>query len=90
MNKKDFPKIERIKFADVYPGTDPRGLELLGRMLEFNPCKRISAAEAIMNDYFDDIRLPEQENLPAPFFDLSVDYIESENVSIDQLRVEVC
>ena len=43
-----------------------------------------------MNDYFDDIRLPEQENLPAPFFDLSVDYIESENVSIDQLRVEVC
>ena len=76
--------------ADVYPGTDPRGLELLSRMLEFNPCKRISAAEAIMNDYFDDIRLPEQEELAAPIFDLSIDNIESENMSTEQLRPQVC
>ena len=76
--------------ADVYPGTDPRGLELLSRMLEFNPCKRISAAEAIMNDYFDDIRLPEQEELAPPIFDLSIDNIESENMSAEQLRPQVC
>ena len=55
-------------------------------MLEFNPCKRISAAEAIMNDYFDDIRLPEQEELAPPIFDLSIDNIESENMSAEQLR----
>jgi len=59
-------------------------------MLEFNPCRRITAAEAIMNDYFDDIRLPDQEDVPPPTFDLSIDNLESENISIDQLRVEIC
>ena len=56
-------------------------------MLEFNPCRRITAAEAIMNDYFDDIRFPEQEDVPAPKFDLRIDHLESDNISIDQLRV---
>merc|ERR1711879_788906 len=44
-----------------YPGTDPRGIELLYSMLKFNPKERISADEAIRDPYFDDIRLPEQE-----------------------------
>lgn len=46
-------------------------------MLAFNPGKRISASDAIMDDYFDDIRLPEQEDVPAPKFDLSIDHLES-------------
>ena len=33
--------------AEMYPGTDPRGITLLTRMLEFNPNKRINASEAI-------------------------------------------
>ena len=86
---RSFPKIERVNLEEVYPGTDSRGLQLLQRMLAFNPNNRISAAEAILNDYFDDIRLPEQEDVPAPKFDLSIDDLESDNISIEQLRVEV-
>ena len=48
-----------MNIQEKYPGTDPRGIELLYRMLEFNPNKRISAAEALLNSYFDEIRLPE-------------------------------
>ena len=47
--------------ADIYPGTDHRAIELLRKMLEFNPSKRITATEAIQDIYFDDVRLPEQE-----------------------------
>lgn len=43
----------------MYPGTDPRGLFLLERMLDFNPTKRISAEELLKDEYFDDIRLTE-------------------------------
>jgi serine/threonine protein kinase len=47
-----------VDLQKIYPGTDPKGIDLLYRMLEFNPDKRISASEALSNDYFDDIRLP--------------------------------
>ena len=42
----------------IYPGADNRGLDLLKKMLEFNPNKRITAMEAIEDSYFDDVRLP--------------------------------
>lgn len=30
-------------------------------MLEFSPIKRISAKDALVDPYFDDVRIPEQE-----------------------------
>ena len=43
-------------------------------MLEFDPNRRISASEALKNDWFDDVRLPEQEVVwQGPEVDLSVD-----------------
>ena len=40
-------------------------------MLEFNPENRISAEEAIKDDYFDEVRLPEQEEFKKVDIDLS-------------------
>lgn len=54
-----FQKREKINFQEKYPGTDQRGLELLSRMLEFNPNKRITAEEALKDPYFDEVRIPE-------------------------------
>jgi len=50
-----------MNLEDKYPGTDPKGLKLLRRMLWFNPETRITAEEALCDSYFDDVRLPEQE-----------------------------
>ncbi len=43
----------------MYPAVDDRGIELLQKMLEFNPERRISAEEALKDSYFDEIRLEE-------------------------------
>lgn len=56
---KSFPKQDGKNFKEMYPGTENRGIQLLKRMLEFDPRKRISAEEAIKDPYFNDIRLPD-------------------------------
>lgn len=42
-------------------------------MLEFNPNKRPSAEEAFLDPYFDDIRLPEQQNIETAEITMPVD-----------------
>jgi len=44
---RSFKKSEKVDLQKIYPGTDPMGIDLLYRMLEFNPNKRISASEAL-------------------------------------------
>jgi mitogen-activated protein kinase 1/3 len=70
---RSFPSMERVNLEDLYPASDPRGIALIYRMLEFNPNKRITAEQAIMDPYFDDIRIEEQEHYPPPKIDLSID-----------------
>lgn len=55
----------------MYPATDEKGLNLLEKMLQFNPKKRIGAKEALQDEYFDDIRIEEQENFKKCEIDLS-------------------
>lgn len=58
--RKTAPR-ERANLQDKYPATDPRGIELLQSLIDFNPNKRPTALEALSNPYFDDVRMPEQE-----------------------------
>ena len=57
-------------------------------MLEFNPNKRISAEEAIKLDYFDDIRILEQENFEVCNIDLKFDEVEMSVEEVRKLVVE--
>lgn len=46
--KKKYPK---IPFSTLYPKTAPEGLDLIEKMLEFNPNKRITVDEALNHPY---------------------------------------
>ena len=49
-------------------------------MLEFNPDKRITAEEALKDPYFDEVRIPEQEEFEVCNIDLNFD---NEGTTVD-------
>jgi mitogen-activated protein kinase 1/3 len=53
---KGLPKRAKTDLAKLYPKADKPTLDLLERMLQFNPYYRITAKEALRHKYFADIR----------------------------------
>ena len=47
--------------AAKFPGTDPLALDLLAKLLTFDPDRRISVRDAVRHPYFDAVRRPEWE-----------------------------
>lgn len=54
--KETWPKYEPKKLKTVVPKLGKRGLDLLQRMLEIDPNKRVSAKEALKHPYFSDLK----------------------------------
>ncbi|KCV70542.1 CMGC/MAPK protein kinase [Fonticula alba] len=48
---RGLPRRERVPFTTIFPGADPLALDLLERLLEFDPRRRISAAQALRHPY---------------------------------------
>jgi mitogen-activated protein kinase 1/3 len=46
----------KVDFKEKFPATSDQAIDLLKRMLEFNPSKRISARGALEHRYFEEIR----------------------------------
>mmetsp|Transcript_19241 Transcript_19241/g.73916 ORF Transcript_19241/g.73916 Transcript_19241/m.73916 type:complete len:305 (+) Transcript_19241:73-987(+) len=56
-NPNTFPKWKAKPLKEAVPGDlDPLGYDLMARMLEYEPSRRISAKEALKHPYFDTIR----------------------------------
>ena len=52
--KPTFPQWKRVDLSEtVVPGLEPAGVELLDRMLTYEPCQRISGKDALAHPYFD-------------------------------------
>lgn len=50
-----FPKWHNRHIGDTVPNLDPDGLDLLSRLLVYDPEKRITAHDALRHRYFDDV-----------------------------------
>ena len=55
-------------------------------MIAFNPNKRPSAQEALLDPYFDDVRLPNQEIVETPQIKLPVDDEGQNDLSMEDLK----
>lgn len=54
--KADFPRWPAVPLAKAVPQLDADGLDLLSKMLVYDPGKRISAKRALEHPYFGDIQ----------------------------------
>ncbi|KAF5338421.1 hypothetical protein D9758_012222 [Tetrapyrgos nigripes] len=49
---KQFPRYPKMDFRQVLPKASPHAIDLLERLLKFDPAERVSAAEALSHPYF--------------------------------------
>jgi serine/threonine protein kinase len=55
------PKQASMNLWELFPSADPDALDLLGKMLAFDPKERITAAEALAHPYFQQLHDPQDE-----------------------------
>jgi mitogen-activated protein kinase 1/3 len=56
-----FPKRERVDLATVYPGAGEEAIDLLHKILVFNPYFRLSIDECLDHPFFKKVRKSEKE-----------------------------
>lgn len=75
MYVRSLPYQHKVPFSTLYPNADPRALDLLDRLLSFNPTTRVTVEEALAHPYFDQYYDPEDEPIAEhPFeFEMELD-----------------
>jgi mitogen-activated protein kinase 1/3 len=56
-----FPQQAREDLSTKYPGAGELGVDLLNKMLQFNPYFRITVDEALEHPFLEKVRKPEKE-----------------------------
>lgn len=58
-----FPKSERVNLSTVYPGAGEEAIDLLHKILVFNPYFRLSVEECLDHPFFKKCRKLEKEQI---------------------------
>jgi len=78
------PAAAASRFAKLYPHASPLLLDLMARLLQFDPRKRPTADEALAHPYLAAYRDAPEEGLPTPEVEMT---FEGDNPSTDELRM---
>ncbi|KAM7524125.1 hypothetical protein LguiA_014027 [Lonicera macranthoides] len=70
---KSLPYSRGIEFSSLYPHADGLALDLLKKMLVFNPAKRITVLEALNHPYISNLYDPSRDSLAQVPVDLDID-----------------
>ena len=74
-------------FEEIYPAAHPLALDLLRRMLQFNPKRRCSAAEALEHDFFKGVRQGELERDPGAKL-VGPEFLEKSSIDLKRVKQE--
>ena len=101
MNKKSkgnskLPKINPIPWKDVFKGKtdDELYIDLVSKLLVYEPAKRLKPYEALLHPYFDElkqkvVKLPENKSLPKHLFEFKQCEIDFDKESITKLCEQI-
>jgi mitogen-activated protein kinase 1/3 len=84
----DLPKTNKIPFNQIFPKANPLAIDLLEKMLCFNPKFRINIEECLNHPYFKEIRDKNLETTALHNFDWSFDKIELNKPNLQKLIYE--
>jgi mitogen-activated protein kinase 1/3 len=80
LGKKEGKSLEKL-----FPAASPSAIDLLKRMLQFNPERRITAEEALEHEFFQNIRQKDLEiSADGPL--RGPDFLESDKVDLKPLK----
>ena len=77
-------KKKKINFKTKFPGSSDESLDLLQKMLVFDPNKRITVNECLEHPFFKSIRDPNKEEEAS--FNLEFEFEKDNNLTIEKLR----
>lgn len=84
---RSLPFKKRVSFKQMYPKANPKAIDLLQKLLAFNPLKRITVDEALQHPYLELYHDPEDEPtcppIPESFFDFDH---HKDSLSKEQLK----
>jgi mitogen-activated protein kinase 1/3 len=82
---KSLPKRSKQPWASLYPSSNPVALDLLSKMLTFNPHKRYTVEQCLAHPYFEDLHNPEEEPMSKETFDWTFDNFEPTKEILQEL-----
>ena len=77
-------KKNKINFKTKFPGSSDDSLDLLQKMLIFDPHKRITVNECLEHSFFKSIREPNKEEEAS--FNLEFEFENDNNLTVEKLR----
>jgi serine/threonine protein kinase len=87
---RSLPFKKKISFKHLFPKSNDLALDLLEKLLAFNPAKRITVEEALRHPYLEPYHDPEDEPtadpIPEEFFDFDKN---KDSLSKEQLKGEL-